>query len=235
MHNPVHSKFHARFCKRVSTNVSTDKFNESSRTTRITRAFRYRCGLWRASRYTYRATRSPCVFSKVSLRFYLHVTCESAPMTRRSRASIRTLRVPRGDRRVDKRVTHAHAGTYADPRAALYIHKTRSDDSLPLGRTCHDLHYFLATRRRNSSINLLFEKAISATGAFLWSAACARSSDDLVPRRRRRPRARSGEWRRRGEEEEAREKGRKVGRDGRGRAGKAIHRELAYRCLIHLT
>jgi len=34
---------------------------------------------------------------------------------------------------------------------------------LPLTNGCHDLHYFLATRRRNSSINPLFEEAINAT------------------------------------------------------------------------
>lgn len=60
-------------------------------------------------------------------------------------------------------------------------------------RTCHDLHYFLATRRQNSSINLLFEEAISATGGFNLRD----SRTDSVPRRWR-PRlcgpVRSGEW-----------------------------------------
>lgn len=47
------------------------------------------------------------VFSAVSLHFYLDMTCGSAPMTRRSSASIQTLRSLAEGRRVDKRVTHA--------------------------------------------------------------------------------------------------------------------------------
>jgi len=82
-------------------------------------------------------------------------------------------------------------------------------------RTCHGLHYFLATRRRNSSINLLFEEAISATGA-LAGRACQDPPTDPVPRRQE-DRAGPGPGR------------------GMRSAGKAIHRELAYRCLIHLT
>lgn len=64
-------------------------------------------------------------------------------------------------------------------------------------RTCHNLHYFLMARRRNSSINLPFEEAISArwvlTGSLLRilrrSCSEKRMTDrrESAGRRERRP------------------------------------------------
>jgi len=141
------------------------------------------------------------LFSKDFIYFYLDMTCESPSVTWRFQFRYKHI------------WRRWQTYTYAYKCVAGSWHYKTQQRSLPLANDrCHDLHYFLATRRRNSSINLLFEEAISAT----WALACKDLRTEPVPRRRRRT---------------TRTAGNKMVRS----AGKAIHRELAYRCLIHLT